>query len=185
MNKGEFISRVTAFLKETDARKPMRAQMHTFHISDDDGNHKDFIVKKVMKGILYNRDDVSVIVDACIKIIQEALMHGEAIDFHGFAKLGMHYHKLGNRTNPSTGEKLKIDGRYLPKLTAMSGLKKYVAIFQRALEDGTLTPLPPLPGSNAASGMDDDPDDDEDDGLYPDDDGAAEPVDEDTETDGD
>lgn len=151
MNRREFTSRVAALLKEDGARKRMIAPKHTFHISDDDGNKKDFVVRKSMKGILYNRDDVDAIIDACIKIIQEALMHGEPVEFRGFAKLGVHYHKLGNRTNPGTGEKLTIPGRYLPKFTALVEMKKYTAIYQRSLEDGTWSPMPPIPGAHNTS----------------------------------
>lgn len=178
MNRREFTSRVAALLREKGSRKRMIAPKHTFHISDDDGNKKDFTVRKSMKGVLYNRDDVDAIIDACIKIIQEAMMHGEPVEFRGFAKLGLHYHKLGNRTNPGTGEKLNIAGRYLPKFTALMDLKKYAAIYQRSLEDGTLMPLPPLAGGRGAA-SDGDQDAIEEDIDQDPDDEADVPVDED------
>ena len=143
MKKKEFVARTTALLRSKQERKHMYAAKHTFHISDDDGNSKDFVVKKAVKGILYNNRDVGLIVDACIEVILEALRHGEPIELRGIGELSVKYRNVGRRLSRATGEWIYVDGKYMPKFRAFTELKKCAAVYQAAVQDGTLTPLPP------------------------------------------
>lgn len=43
MTKKDAITLVVEALKQNDVRKPVSFPKQTFHITDDEGNHKDFL----------------------------------------------------------------------------------------------------------------------------------------------
>ena len=49
MNKIDFIKCVSDVLRTNDIKKPVSIPKQVFHISDDEGNSKDFTVKKTDK----------------------------------------------------------------------------------------------------------------------------------------
>ena len=59
MNRNEFVRRVTSVMRENDIRKPVSSPKQVFHISDDEGNSKDFVVRKTDKKVIFTIDDVS------------------------------------------------------------------------------------------------------------------------------
>lgn len=142
MKKKEFIARATAVLRDNDARKRVAAAKHTFHISDDDGNKKDFVVKKAVRGARYNNRDVGLILDAFIEVLLEAMRHGEPIEIRGIGELVMKYRNIGWRKSRATGERIYVEGKYAPRLRIFSELKKCAAVYQAAVKDGTLQPMP-------------------------------------------
>lgn len=58
MNRKELVRRIANVMRENNIRKPVSSQKQVFHISDDEGNTKDFVVKKTDKGVLFTYDDV-------------------------------------------------------------------------------------------------------------------------------
>lgn len=72
MNKKELISRVAEVLRSNNIKKPVSTPKQVFHISDDEGNHKDFVVRKTDKSILYNVNDVGVILEACLSVVEDS-----------------------------------------------------------------------------------------------------------------
>ena len=77
MVRKELIRRMTEVMRENDIRKPISFPKHVFHISDDEGNRRDFTVKKVDKSVIYTADDVEAVLDTLQYVIQEALKAGE------------------------------------------------------------------------------------------------------------
>ena len=64
MNKKDLISKTAEVLRSNNIIKPVSTPKQVFHRSDDEGNQKDFVVKKTDKTVLYNTADVAAILDA-------------------------------------------------------------------------------------------------------------------------
>lgn len=135
MNRKDFIQRVTAQLRENNVRKSVTMPKQVFHISDDSGNSRDFIVRTTDKSVLFTKDDIDAIVDACLFIIQESLKAGEKITFHGFGTLGIKYRQPRATKSFETGEWIGVDGRYVPKFSAGKDLKMCAKIYELSLEN--------------------------------------------------
>jgi DNA-binding protein HU-beta len=137
------ISRATAVLRENNARKPVSIPKQVFHISDDEGNSKDFPVKKIDKSVLYTTDDVEVMLDALIQVIEEALKNGESVAVHGFGKLSLAWRKEHTVKNVLDGKPVTIEGFYTPKFYVGNDLKRCAQIYEQKLKDEELkAPLP-------------------------------------------
>ena len=143
MNKKELIRKATAVLREVDARKPVRIPKQVLHISDDEGNHKDFVVKKVDKNVIYTAEDVETILDACQYVIQEALKVGEEVSLRGFGVFGIKYRKPRVVKNVLDDQLIEVDGHYVPSFTSGNDLKRSVQVYAQALADKEINrPLP-------------------------------------------
>lgn len=135
MNKKEFIRAVTDVLRENNVRKPISVPKQTFHISDDDGNVRDFTVKRVDKTAIYTVDDVTAIVDASLYVIKQCIRKGETIFFYGIGSLGLHYRKPRITKHVATGEDAFVPGKYVPKFTFGNELRREATLYEMSLED--------------------------------------------------
>lgn len=142
MNKNNFIKCVSDLLRENNIKKPVSIPRQVFHISDDEGNSKDFTIKKTDKSVIYTTDDISTIIDACICVIQNALKHGETISFHGFGSIGLNYRKPRMTKRVGTDENIIIEGRYVPKFSFGKDLRMCAKIYELSLEDRVPEPEP-------------------------------------------
>lgn len=142
MNKRDFVRCVCDTLRESGKRKPISIPKQVFHISDDDGNSKDFVVKKIDKSAIYTIDDVAAVVDACVYVIQDALKHGEPVTFHGLGSIGLHYRKPRKTKRIGSDDEVIIQGRYVPKLTFGNTLKMCAKIYELSLDDEMPIPDP-------------------------------------------
>lgn len=142
MNKKNFIRRVSDLLRENNVKKPVSIPKQVFHISDDEGNTKDFTVKKTDKSVIYTIDDVNTILDACLCIVQDSLKHGEPITFHGFGTLGLNYRKPRMTKRVGTDEDVIIEGRYVPKFSFGNELRMCAKVYEMSLNDRKLEPEP-------------------------------------------
>lgn len=135
MNRKEFVRRVAASMRDKEIRKIITMPKQTFHISDDEGNTKDFIVKKSDKGVLFTIDDIEVILDACINEIEEALRHGDNISIRGFGTIGLRHRKARKTLHPNTGEPVDVAERYVPKFTFGNDLRMCARVFGLSQEE--------------------------------------------------
>ena len=143
MVKRELISRVAAVLRENDVRKSVPMPKHVFHISDDEGTSKDFVIKETNKNVLYTVEDITAIVDACLYVIQEALKQGEGVSLYGFGRLILKYMKPKRVKNVLDSGLVDIDGHYLPKFVVGNDLRRCAQVYEQSLKDKELnTPLP-------------------------------------------
>lgn len=147
MNRKELVRRVSNVLRDNNVKKPVHVQKHVLHISDDDGNTKDFVIKKNDTGILFTIDDVNAIIDACIYVIQDALKHGDCVSIRGFGSLGLHYRKARTTKHPTTGEPVDVEARYVPKFISGNDLKMCAKIYELSVGEG-LYELPLLDDEN-------------------------------------
>lgn len=145
MNRKELVRRIAAVMRDNGIRKPISSQKQVFHISDDEGNTKDFVVKKTGKDVLFTIDDVESIMDACIYVIEDALKHGDSVSIRGFGTLGLHYRKARTTKHPATGNTVEVDARYVPKFIFGDNLRLCAKIFELSLDEkGDCQPQPDI-----------------------------------------
>lgn len=142
MNKKDLISRVTETLSNNNIRKPISMPKQVFHISDDEGNKKDFIVRKVDKSVLYNTNDVSAILDACLAVVEDAIKHGEEVYLHGFGALGVHKRAARKTKHPESGEIVDVSARYVPKFSFGNNLRIAAKVYELSLGDSQYENIP-------------------------------------------
>lgn len=142
MNKRDFVRRVSEVLRDSDIKKPISIPKQVFHISDDEGNSKDFTVKKVDKYAVYTANDISAIMDACLYVIQESLKRGEPISLHGFGVFSLRYRKPRATKNVRDNKEIVIEGRYVPKFTFGNDLRMCAKLYELSLDDHLPEPEP-------------------------------------------
>ena len=152
MNRKELVRRVATVMRENNIRKPVSSQKQVLHISDDDGNTSDFVIKKTDKGVLFTYDDVDAIIGACISVVEDAIKHGEHISIRGFGTLALHYRKARKTKHPDTGEAVDVPERYIPKFTYGNELRMCARIFELSLADGLSDYIEPKPDSDMEGG---------------------------------
>ena len=140
MNKKEFISRVTNTLRENDVRKYVCTPKHVFHISDDEGNTKDFIIKRTEKEVLFTVPDITIILDTCLAVIEDALQKGEEVSLHGFGSFALKHRAARRTKRPDTGEWIDIESRYTPKFSFGNDLRIAAKLYELSLKENALLP---------------------------------------------
>lgn len=91
MKYTDVISKVNERLRVNGVRKDVQFPASTFHICDEDGNSKDFKVRKSDKKVMFRKEDVQIILDTIIDIIKESIAQGDAVSIKGFGTLGLKY----------------------------------------------------------------------------------------------
>jgi DNA-binding protein HU-beta len=135
MNKKQLISRVVSELHGNGISKRVSVPKQVFHISDDEGNQKDFIIRSVDKTVNFNSTDVGSIIDITLSVIEEALKQGEEVALHGFGTFGLH-HRAPSRTKlVGTDEWININARYIPKFSFGNNLKLAAKLYELSLSD--------------------------------------------------
>lgn len=142
MNRKELVRQAAALMRENGIRKPVYTQKYTLHISDDEGNKKDFIVKRDDTAVAYTTEDVEAIIDALLYLTEEAVKRGDTVSIRGFGTLGVNYRKARTTKHPSTGEVVGVDARYVPKFIAGNELRMCAKVYELSLEDKMKEPLP-------------------------------------------
>lgn len=135
MNKKELVVAVTHLLEENDVRKHFAPQRAVLHISDDDGNKKDFVVKKDSTDILFNCNDVNQIVDAILEVVKDQLKHGGKINFTGVGVMGVRKSPSKVTRHPATGQLMTIPERYVPTFEFGKELKLAAKLYGLNLEE--------------------------------------------------
>lgn len=143
MNKRQLASRVAEVMRKNNIRKSVLVPKRTFHISDDDGNKKDFVVKSADKNVLFSVDDVETILDTALQVIEDSLKVGEPVTARGFGTLSLQYRKARATKQLGTNDWITIDARYVPKFSFGDNLRMAAKLYELSLEDLKLNePLP-------------------------------------------
>lgn len=129
---------VCAMLREDDVRKTMNTTRHVLHISDNDGNQTDFILKRQESAVPFYIDDVQIILKYCVQAIENALQNGENINVRGFGKLEVKYREPRRTKDIETGEWIDVAGRYVPKFTFGSELRTVARLYELSLTEGDI-----------------------------------------------
>lgn len=143
MNKRQLVSRIAEVMRLNNVRKQVLVPKKVLHISDDDGNHKDFVVKSADKNVLFSVDDVENVIDATIQVIEESLKVGEPVTVQGFGTLGLKYRKARATKQVGTDEWIDVAARYVPKFSFGNNLRMAAKLYELSLDDLKLNePLP-------------------------------------------
>ena len=142
MNKKGFIRTVAAVLRDSDARKCIQVPRQVLHISDDEGNSRDFTVKRADRKALYTIEDVEAVLEACLYVIKESLKRGESITFQGFGSLGLRYRRSRKVKNVSDGSEVVAKGRYVPRFSFGNELRRCAQAYESSLGDMLDEPQP-------------------------------------------
>jgi len=140
MNRKELIRRTASLMREKDIRKPVSMPKQVFHISDDEGNTRDFTLRKIDKSVIFTADDVEAIIDSCIEVIMDALRHGEEISIRGFGTLGLKYRKKRSLIHVGTGEQIEMESHYSPKFTSGNDLRTCAKVYEMYLKENQILP---------------------------------------------
>lgn len=135
MNKKKLIQNIADVLRTNNIRKPVASPKKVFHISDDDGNSKDFTLKSAERKVPYTINDVETIVDTCLYVIEESLKRGEAVSIAGFGSLGLRYRKARSTKKFGTDERIDVDARYVPKFSFGNNLRMCAKVYELSLDD--------------------------------------------------
>ena len=135
MNKRELICKVAEVMRDNGVKKTIKIPKQTFTISDNEGNSKEFVVKKTDKLVNLNIEDVGNVIDACIAVIEDALKRGESVSVYGFGNLGLHYRKPRKTKRIDTGEDVDVPGRFVPKFSYGNELRLAANIYESSLND--------------------------------------------------
>lgn len=135
MNKTEFVQAVVARLQENGDRKPVRTPGYVFHISDNNGNAKDFTVKQERRTEGYTASDVRKFIDAAVDVIKEALVHGDNVSLPGFGSFGLKWRKARSTKDLNTGEPVVIEPRYVPRFFFGKDLRICGKLYELSLKD--------------------------------------------------
>lgn len=137
MKKGELISQIAASLRDAEYRKSVKVPRHTFHISDDDGNTKDFVVQESDKQVMLTVDDVKQVVDTCFNIIVESLRRGEPVSVVGFGTFGLKFRAPRRVPSFSNDGFIDIEGHYIPTFRYGERMRAAGRIYEESLKDKT------------------------------------------------
>lgn len=119
MNRMEFVHKVATNLRENNLRKPVRSPRQVFHISDDNGNTKDFVIKAAQKSYIYTEDDVRRVIDAALEELVEALKVGDCVTVNGYGTIGLRHRKeRRTRSRKEPHDMIVVPAHNVPKLNA-------------------------------------------------------------------
>ena len=135
MNRKELVRRIASKMREKNIRKPVPMPKQVLHISDDEGNQKDFILRKSDKNVLFTINDVEAMLDTCLEVIGESIKHGEPVSIHGFGSLGLKYIKERAMKHVGTGEDVVAPARYIPRFSFGNDLRMCAKVYELSLAD--------------------------------------------------
>lgn len=135
MKRAELCRLTSQKLRERHARKVVTVPKHTFHVSDDSGQSCDFTVSPSKGMAQYTIEDVSLILDALLDVIVEAMTRGESVTVHGYGSFGVRYIKPHPMKVPDTGEWITIPANYAPKFNFGKVFKEAAQLFRETLKD--------------------------------------------------
>ena len=131
MKKKELIRRVNDELRVNGHKKPVAVERHVLHVSDDDGNSTDFVIKERGRDAIYTSKDVEKILDACCSVILKALENGEEINYHGFGTFKVRVHPPQNVFHVKTRETIEIAPYCTLQFVPGTNLKSAVKVYER------------------------------------------------------
>lgn len=135
MRRKELVRDVVDLLRESNIKKSVHVPRQVLHISDNEGNSKDFTVKGADKEIAFTSADVSAVLDAVSKVVVDTLMRGDNITVHGFGSIGLQYRKPRATKKIGTDEDIVIAGRYVPKFIFGNELRMAARMYELSLDD--------------------------------------------------
>ena len=113
MNRGEFVKAIVGKLRELGYRKPVRTPKHVFHISDDHGTTRNFVVAQTDRTEMFTQDDVENFLEALVDVVKESLSRADPVRIRGFGTFGLKW-RNSRFVNHPNGQRIEIPGSYIP-----------------------------------------------------------------------
>ena len=86
----------------------------------------DLIDRLVSGKLCMASKDVEIAVKTILEEMSEALATGDRIEIRGFGSFSLHYRAPRVGRNPKTGEKVELDGKYVPHFKPGKELRERV-----------------------------------------------------------
>lgn len=153
MNKSDLAVATAIRLREQGIGKTVTYPKHVFHITDDEGNKKDFVIRKSDKVVNLTGSDINAVLDAAIEVILDAIKKGDTLSILGFGSLGVKYRKPRKYNDYfGTGCLIESSAAYVPHFTSGKDLKIAAKLYELSLIDEEITEDPPLEESSGRGG---------------------------------
>ena len=125
-------------LREEGARKLVTYPRMVFHMSDDAGNKKDFVMRESAKELIYTYEDCNAIIEAVFDVIVESIRRGENVGISGFGTFGVRYAKGRNYIDVVKRKPVYLPGHYASKFITGKNLKNAISLLNQDLKDGLI-----------------------------------------------
>lgn len=136
MNRSDFVHKIAVNLRENNLKKPVRSPRQVFHISDDEGNSKDFVIKPAQRSYIYTEEDVKRVIDAACEVLAEALKVGDCVTLTGYGTIGLRYRKeRRTRSRQEPHDMIVLPGHNVVKLNAGKYLQVAAKIYDMNTKD--------------------------------------------------
>lgn len=129
MNEKDLAKRIVEVLKNNNVRKDVRATRMVLHITDDEGNSKDFVARKPRTDVMFDKNDVTAMLQAFMAVVSDAILNGEEIRMFNFGTFKIKQKAATRARHPETKEIVEIPSYYYPSFTFAKRLKNAAKLF--------------------------------------------------------
>ena len=139
VKKSDLARAVAEILVSNGYTKTVRDTKHTFHVTDNDGNRADFVVKKASRPVRLTAEDAEAVIDALVVAMKEAIKQGFKIYLHDFGTIKLIYRKERSSIHPITKKKAIVPAHYYPRFLPGDSVRLAVKLYEQSLneKDGT------------------------------------------------
>lgn len=129
MTEKDLAKRIVDILKQNNVRKDVRATRMVLHISDDEGNSKDFVARKPRTDVMFDKNDVLAVVQAFMAAVSNAILNGEEIRMYNFGTFKLKQKAASKARHPETRELVDVPAYYYPSFVFSRRLKNAAKLF--------------------------------------------------------
>lgn len=135
MTKNEMKSRISTAIRDSGYRKLVKSPRHVFHISDDEGNSKDFVVRPSEREVSITADDVEQVINTLIDVICDEIKHGNPVSLFGFGSFGLRYNPPRQVPRFDGQGCWEYEGQYVPKFKPGEKLRAASRMYSQTLSE--------------------------------------------------
>ena len=129
MTEKDLAGRIVDILKENNVRKDVRATRMVLHISDDEGHEKDFVAKKPRTDVLFDKKDVTSVLQAFMVAVSDAILNGEEVRMFNFGIFKLKQKAATKGRHPETKEIFEVPAYYYPTFTYAKRIKNAAKLY--------------------------------------------------------
>lgn len=129
MTEKDLAGRIVDILKENNIRKDVRSIRMVLHISDDEGHTKDFVAKKPRTDVMFDKRDVTLVLQAFMAAVSDAILNGEEVKMFNFGTFKIKQKAASKGRHPETKEIFDIPSYYYPAFTYAKRIKNAAKLY--------------------------------------------------------
>ena len=76
--------------------------------------NKSELIKNLAEQSNVSLDEATLVVNTFVDCMKEALLAGDRVEIRGFGSFSLHYRAPRTGRNPKTGDKVELEGKYVP-----------------------------------------------------------------------